>query len=116
MSEKKTIVVGHIGVMDSSHDILMPGCLKPCTVPLTKNFDHNHIGDASVFIDGKEIKAEINMSEEFKGLYPAIGFKYKDGALKFIEGKNVWEVNDIDLQEVSLCIYPNVDETIKPIE
>lgn len=108
---KKKFIVA-TGQLDSQGDIIMPGAIKKTTVPMTKDFKHDHvIGEAEVFQEGDVVKAEATIIDDYLDLYPAIGFQ----TIKSEKKGEVRELHEIRLMEISLCGNPNADPNVKKI-
>ena len=76
-------------------------------VKVRKDFKGKAIGKATVTKQDNELIAEMEVSEQYLDLYPAIGFQYKPTEQN--------KYNEVKLYEVSICEMRNVDETIKTI-
>lgn len=110
---KKTFVIA-TGKVDSEGDIIIPGAFKdlPKSVPVLNNFNTaDRLGIAEVFEEGGIIKATSDLSEDFNGLYPSIGFKVVDSEMQ----GDIRVVKEIKLFSVGIHVGPNADPNIKPI-
>jgi len=106
-----------IGVVVQREKIMAYEQGLPKEVFITKDFESDDltkvIGEANVYMEGIDIKADLKFFANVKNLgrrlWPAIGGKV-------IERNESGEIVKAEITEVSLCTTPNVDPNIAPVE
>lgn len=112
---KTTFTIAHIGIPDSTGDIIMPGSIKQfANIVLTREFDcDNIIGRIERVAEvGNELKATAEIPADCMSLFPAIGFRIIKAEKNEHGGHTIHEMA---LSMIGLSKNPNVDQLIKPL-
>lgn len=103
---KKTFTAVKFGVPDSQGDVFMPGSVKlNKTVLGSFNFGNpkSQLRHSDILVSDKEVKAELNITEEMKNLDAAIGFRIIESEPNEFGGRTI---HSLTLCEVSLIVPP----------
>jgi hypothetical protein len=100
--------------VDSMGDIIkIDGVTIPDKkLPVLKNFDHQSvIGYAEVYKLNKTLVADLSVTDDCAGLFPAIGFRVK----KKRRENGIVVLEEIELMSIGVSIARNQDPLIEPL-